>query len=137
MLVRVLLIDDDPEFREALKAVLQDAGIGVTIAVDGADAVRILEREHDSIDVAIVDLNLPEISGFEVIGAITRRQTAMGILATTALYKDTFLEVARHLGAHVALRKPSGPKELEAWVPAIRSILKAEGDMGLAAGALD
>jgi DNA-binding response OmpR family regulator len=134
--IRVLLVDDDWSFRDALEAVLRGAGFSVRVSSDGAEALRILDQEHDSIDVAIVDLNLPEVSGFEVIGAITRRKTAMGVLATTGIYKQTFLEVAQHMGANIAIRKPENLDDLKSWIPAIRSILKAEGEMGLASGAL-
>src|SRR5438270_10223439 len=106
MPVRVLIVEDDPEFCRTLQGVLQDAGFGVRVALDGKQALEILNREHDSIDAAIVDLNVPEVSGFEVIGAITRRKTTIGVLATTGAYKDTFLDVARYIGANVALRKP-------------------------------
>jgi hypothetical protein len=60
----------------------------------------------------------------------------MGILATTGIYKETFLEVAQHLGANIAIRKPEPGADLSPWVSAIRSILKAEGEMGLANGVL-
>jgi len=133
---RVLIVDDDPTFREALVRVLSEAGFTVRVAADGQEALKILDYAHDSIDVAIIDLNLPAISGFEVIGAITRRETVMGIMATTAIYKQTFLDVAQYLGAHIAIRKPQDLEELKTWVPAIRSILKAEGEMGMAHGAL-
>jgi len=132
----VLIVDDDEDFREDLKRVLNSSGFAVRIATDGRNAMDILNREHNTIDVAVIDLNLPEVSGFEVIGAISRRKTAMGILATTGIYKETFLEVAQHLGANIAIRKPDPGADLSPWVSAIRSILKAEGEMGLANGVL-
>jgi DNA-binding response OmpR family regulator len=132
----VLIVDDDESFCEDLKRVLADAGFSVRVATDGRNAMEILNRDHDIIDVAVIDLNLPEVSGFEVIGAITRRKTAIGILATTGIYKETFLEVAQHLGANIAIRKPEPGEDLSSWVTAIRSILKAEGEMGRASGVL-
>jgi DNA-binding response OmpR family regulator len=136
MATTVLIVDDDEDFREDLKRVLNSSGFAVRIATDGRNAMDILNREHNTIDVAVIDLNLPEVSGFEVIGAISRRKTAMGILATTGIYKETFLEVAQHLGANIAIRKPEPGADLSPWVSAIRSILKAEGEMGLANGVL-
>lgn len=110
--------------------------MSVLVAASGTEALAILNRSHDSIDVAIIDLNLPEVSGFEVIGAIARRKTMMRVFATTGVYRETYLEVAQHLGAHIAIRKPENLAELNEWVPAIRSILKAEDEMGSASGAL-
>ena len=132
----VLIVDDDETFREDLKRVLTDAGFAIRIATDGKNAMDILNRDHEIIDVAVIDLNLPEVSGFEVIGAISRRQTAIGVLATTGIYRETFLEVAQHLGANIAIRKPDPGADLSSWVSAIRSILKAEGEMGRASGKL-
>jgi DNA-binding response OmpR family regulator len=132
----VLIVDDDEEFCTELQQVLADAGFSVRTATDGKNAMEILNRDHEIIDVAVVDLNLPEVSGFEVIGAITRRKTAMGILATTGIYRETFLEVAQHMGANIAIRKPQPGSDLSSWVTAIRSILKAEGEMGRASGSL-
>ncbi len=134
MPIRVLLADDDPAFREALERVLIDAGFSVRTARDGQEAIRILDAAHDSIDLAILDLNLPQVSGFEIIGAITRRKTVMGILAMTGAYRETFLEVAQYLGAHVAIRKPQNLEELKSWIPTIRSIIKAEAEIEIANG---
>ena len=137
MATTVLIVDDDEVFCEELKNVLVDAGFSVRVATDGKNAMEILNRDHELIDVAVIDLNLPHVSGFEVIGAITRRKTAIGILATTGIYKETFLEVAQHLGANIAIRKPEPGEDLGPWVTAIRSILKAEGEMGRVTGTLN
>jgi len=134
MPIRVLLVDDDPEFRRALQQVLEEAGFHVLTAADGAEALKILDQAHDSIDVAIIDLNLPHVSGFEIIGAITRRPTVMGVVATSGVYNQMFLEVARHLGAHIAIPKTKNHGDFQSWIPAIRSILKAEDEMGFASG---
>ena len=74
----VLIVDDDEEFCDGTAAVLADAGFSVRTATDGKNAMEILNRDHEIIDVAVVDLNLPEVSGFEVIGAITTAQDGDG-----------------------------------------------------------
>jgi two-component system, OmpR family, response regulator len=126
----VLIIDDDPQFVLKLAKVLQDDGFRTMAAATGAEALNRLDRDHDSIDAVIVDLNLPEISGFEVIGALTRRKNLMSIMATTAVYGDTYLEIAKQLGAHVALRKPAADSQLKEWSKAVHSVLRAEDDLG-------
>jgi DNA-binding response OmpR family regulator len=136
MPIRVLLVDDDSEFSGALRRVLDEAGMSVRVAENGTEALSILNQAHGSIDVAIIDLNLPEVSGFEIIGAIARRKTMMRVFATSGVFRETYLEVAQHLGAHIAIRKPENLADLKEWVPAIRSILKAEGEMGFATGTL-
>ncbi len=128
----VLIVDDDPEFVANLAGALREDGFVVLAAGDGAEALHRLDREHESIDAVIVDLNLPGVNGFEVIGALTRRKNLIGIMATTGIYGDTFLEVAKYLGANIALRKPPAGSDLRPWVTALKSVLKAEGEMGAA-----
>jgi DNA-binding NtrC family response regulator len=106
-----------------LQRTLTDAGFSIRIAADGSEALKILNEAHDSIDVAIIDLNLPEVSGFEVIGAITRRKTVMRVFVTTGIYHETYLEVAQHISAHIAIRKPENLADLKDWISAIVSPL--------------
>ena len=97
--------------------------------------MKLLDREHGVIDVVVIDLNLPDVNGFEVIGAITRRKNVMGVLATTGVYQETYLEVAKHLGANVAIRKPEDRADLTSWAAAIRSIFRAENEIEVVSGA--
>jgi CheY-like chemotaxis protein len=103
----VLIVDDDPKFLNEVEHMLITAGYRVWCAANGKQAVDFLEKKHAEIDLAIVDLALPDINGFELIGAITRRANAIKVLATTSVHKDTFLEMASALGAHAAIRKPA------------------------------
>ncbi len=133
----VLIVDDDREFVANLAGALQRGGFAVLAAGDGTEALHRLDRDHESIDAVIVDLNLPGVNGFEVIGALTRRKNLIGIMATTGVYGDTFLEVAKYLGANIAVRKPPAGSDLSAWVAVLKSVLKAEGDMGAASSNLE
>jgi len=133
--IRVLIVDDDPDFADALKHALLDAGaFTVRTVMEGVEALKLLDREHEVIDVVVVDLNLPDVNGFEVIGAITRRKNVMGVLATTGVYQETYLEIAKHLGANVAIRKPEDRADLKSWAAAIRSIFRAENEIEFVSG---
>src|SRR5689334_18908196 len=122
----ILVVDDDPEFRMALGGVLVGAGMAPHYAADGNEALRALDEHHKSLRVVVVDLNLRRISGFEVIGVIARRKTNIGIVAATRAYRQHFLDVAEHLGAHIALRKPYDLRELSAWIPIIQSLVRRD-----------
>jgi diguanylate cyclase len=61
----VLLVEDNPDAREATRLVLELLGAGVRVARDGADALHVLERE--SPDVILCDLRMPRLDGFELI----------------------------------------------------------------------
>ena len=63
----VLVVEDDPENRDALAEVLRVQGYTVTSAPDGASAIRRLASEAD--DVLVLDLGLPDLAGVDVIRA--------------------------------------------------------------------
>jgi len=108
----VLIVDDDPQFMNAAEAMLSGAGYHVLRAVNGNQAVEVLEKKHQEIDLAIMDLSLPGINGFELIGAMARRPNSVKIIATTGVFKDDLLSMAGTLGAHAAIRKPAEGKPL-------------------------
>jgi CheY-like chemotaxis protein len=75
-----------------------------------------------------VDLVLPGHSGFEIMGALNRRPTPIKIIATTALLKDSYLEIAKHFGAHAVLKKhePGTAFPAQEWLHVVRSLLAAD-----------
>jgi CheY-like chemotaxis protein len=129
----VLVVDDDPGFLQAVKHMLSAAGYDVIEAHTGKEAVNELEQRHGDIAVTIVDLALPDINGFELIGAITRRSSGIKILATTSVYKDTHLEMVGSVGAHAAIRKPPAGKPLpeQQWLATVRRLI--DNDRGRSA----
>jgi DNA-binding NarL/FixJ family response regulator len=126
----ILILDDDHVFIEGLNEVLTGAGYRVLEGLSGDAGMVLLEKLHDEIDLVIVDLVLPGHSGFEILGAFNRRHTPIKLIATTALLKDSYLEIARHLGAHAVIKKhePGTPFPAEQWLQAVRSLLAGESD---------
>jgi CheY-like chemotaxis protein len=131
-----LIVDDDPAFIEQLSPALAGAGYAVLRAHNGQEAIALLERLREDIHLVIVDLILPELSGYELVGAITRRPTLMKILATTGVLKDMYLDLAQHMGAHAVLRKPAKGTEfpVDLWLRTIKTVLEAEADLKATAG---
>ena len=121
----ILVIDDDSSFLDKMEKMLAGAGYEVLRAADGLEGVKLLEERHRAIDLAIIDLSLPGINGFEIIGAISRRPNAIKIIATTGVYKDNHLEIAGTLGAHAVIRKPAQGAHLpeEQWLGTVRQLL--------------
>jgi len=121
----VLIVDDDPAFLQTLEKMLVTAGYKVLRAVDGTQAVDILEKNNKEIDLAIVDLALPGINGFEIIGALSRRPNPVKIIATTSIYKDAHLAMAGTLGAHAAIRKPPPVRPLPErdWLSTVQRLI--------------
>ena len=123
----ILVVDDDLNFVEQAQRMFGGAGYRVLEAADGIRAMRVLEEMRDKIDLAIVDLALPGLNGFELIGALSRRPNSVKIIATSSVYKTQQLESATALGAHAAIRKPSSPKALnpQQWLGAVQQLIGA------------
>jgi len=122
----ILVVDDDPQFLSELKPILEHAGFRTVIAVDGDQALATVETGCQ-IDAAIVDLALPTVGGFQVIGALCKpgiRQ--IPIVAVTGAYSDLYLEVAEYLGALISIRKPTPGQSMNLILDALQSVLKDE-----------
>lgn len=131
----VLIVDDDPIFLESAAELLSNAGYEVDRAHNGQEAIKTLEKKRGDVVLTIIDLNLPDINGFELIGALRRHNNAVKILATTAVYKDEHLEMAATLGADAALRKPAPGKPMQKreWLQTVERLIGAPGSRGLRA----
>jgi chemosensory pili system protein ChpA (sensor histidine kinase/response regulator) len=121
----VLVVDDDPKFLEALHGILTEAGYLVLQAGDGQEAVDLVELMRRDISLIIVDLALPVVNGFEIIGVLSRRPIPVKIIATSGIYNDHHLEVAATLGAHAVIRKsPEGkPLPKREWLATVRRLI--------------
>ena len=133
----ILIVDDDAAFLDSLHDMLSKPGYDVLRASTGPDAIRLLETHREAIDLAIVDLSLPGLNGFEIIGAVSRRPNSVKLIATTGVYRDNQLEVAGVLGAHAAIRKPSpgSPLPEQEWLSTVRRLIgSAQGEKSARAG---
>jgi CheY-like chemotaxis protein len=121
----VLVIDDDVQFLDSVDGMLTESGYHVLRAADGPEAVSLLEEHREGIGLAIVDLSLPGLSGFEIIGALSRRPNSLKIIATTGVYRESQLEVAGILGAHATIRKPApgSPLPKAEWLGTVRTLI--------------
>jgi CheY-like chemotaxis protein len=126
---RILAVDDDSHFLSALDRVLSTAGYDVIKATTGHEAVAVLEQRRTEISLAMIDLSLPGLSGFELIGNLTRRPKPIRLIAMTGVFKPPYLDVAREMGAHAALRKPlsGAPIPEVEWLETIRHVLDGTG----------
>jgi CheY-like chemotaxis protein len=106
---RLIVADDDNDFREMVCAVLENAGYEVLTATNGVEALRLCETQ--TIDAAVVDLVMPEKEGLETIFEMRRRFPQVKTIAISGGGLgpgDVYLEMARQLGAAAALAKPFG-----------------------------
>jgi DNA-binding response OmpR family regulator len=112
----LLFIEDDDGIRLALRLALEDEGYNVYEAVDGAEGLAAF-AEHD-VDLVLLDLRLPDMSGFDVCRSM-RATSIVPIIIITA-QTDTYDMVAGlEAGADDYVTKPVVPKELAARIRAL------------------
>ena len=111
----VLVVEDDRNIVDLLRANLAIRGFYVLVSPDGSDAVALCEREQP--DIALLDLMLPHNDGFELCRQLRRRST-MGIIVLSARGAETDKVRALNLGADDYLTKPFGIDELLARIHA-------------------
>ena len=126
--MKILAVDDDPDLLALVGFALTQAGFVVVRAVDVGSAMRQFTAE--SPDLAILDINLPGGSGFDICEAI-RRQSRIPIMMLTARGEEEDLVRALDLGADDYLIKPFSPRTLLARTRALlrRAGLEAGGSM--------
>jgi CheY-like chemotaxis protein len=120
-----LLIHDDRAFLIELRRFLMENGYRTLVAEHGAKGLALAGRFESGLALVMVDLAMPVLGGYEVIAALAKRETRAKIIAMTAASNEYYLEIARHLGAHAALRKPpAGDAAAQArWFESLRAYL--------------
>ena len=79
---RILVVDDDKNTRLLLKAVLEGANYTVSTASDGVEALSVMDKEH--IDLAIIDVMMPNMDGYELTKSLRDGQNNLPILMISA-----------------------------------------------------
>jgi two-component system OmpR family response regulator len=121
----VLVVDDDAEIRKLLGEYLERNGFRVSLATDGAEMRRALERSRP--DLVVLDLMLPGDSGLTLCRDL-RVESSLPVIMLTARADEVDRIVGLEMGADDYLAKPFSPRELLAR---IRSILRrARGGAG-------
>lgn len=121
-MTRVLVVEDEESFSEALSFMLRREGYEVEVAGDGNLAVDQFERR--GADLVLLDLMLPGISGTEVCRAI-RSKSQVPIIMLTAKDGEVDKVVGLEIGADDYITKPFSSRELLARV---RAVLRRHGD---------
>jgi DNA-binding response OmpR family regulator len=115
--MQVLLVEDDTVLSDGLSRVLQASGMEVELATDGLAADQLLQRSAPA--VAVLDIGLPGIDGFEVVRRLRARGSNLPVLLLTA--RDAVEDRVRglELGADDYLVKPFATPELVARIRAL------------------
>jgi len=115
--VRVLVVDDHAQIRRLMAIYLEREGFDVCQAEHGREALLLLEKQ--AVDLAVVDVMMPKVDGYELVEQLRRASFSLPVLMVTA--KDTFSDKKRGFEAGVDdyLTKPVDMDELVLRVKAL------------------
>ncbi|MEH1167149.1 response regulator transcription factor [Micromonospora sp. CPCC 205539] len=126
---RVLVVEDEESFSDALSYMLRKEGFEVSVAATGTSALT--EFDRTGADIVLLDLMLPEMSGTEVCRQL-RQRSAVPIIMVTARDSEIDKVVGLEIGADDYVTKPYSPREL---VARIRAVLRRQSPEVAEAGA--
>src|SRR5210317_2677611 len=115
--MRILLVEDDTGLQTSLAEILRDAGYAVDVSGDGIEGLFF--GEEYPIDLAIIDLGLPGMSGLDLIRKLRQQERQFPILILTARADWQDKVEGLEAGADDYLTKPFHPEELKARVGAL------------------
>jgi DNA-binding response OmpR family regulator len=113
---KALIVDDEPALLDVLEQYLKDEGFEVFRASDGPTAVELFAARHP--DIVVLDLNLPGLSGTEVLKRM-RAERDVPIIMLTARIDEVDRVVGLELGADDYIGKPFSPREVVARVKSV------------------
>ena len=115
-MTRVLVVEDEESYSEALAYMLRKEGFEVAIAADGNSALT--EFDRNGADIVLLDLMLPGLPGTEVCRRI-RQVSSVPVIMVSAKDAEVDKVVGLELGADDYITKPYSPRELVARVRAV------------------
>lgn len=121
-MTRIMVVEDEESFSEALSFMLKREGFEVEVAADGNVALEVFEQR--GADLILLDLMLPGVSGLEVC-RIIRTKSQVPIIMLTAKDGEIDKVVGLEIGADDYVTKPFSSRELLARV---RSVLRRHGE---------
>jgi len=107
---RILVVDDEVRIREACRVVLEDCGYGVSLAATGATGLELIRDHH--FDIILLDLMMPELSGFEVLAQVKALHPDTVVIVITGYATLEHSVDAMKKGAFDFIPKPFTPEHL-------------------------
>ena len=123
-MTRILVVEDEESFSEALEYLLGKEGFDVIVADTGTAAIELFDKS--GADLVLLDLMLPGLSGTEVCRQL-RTRSAVPIIMLTAKDAEIDKVVGLELGADDYVTKPYSSREL---IARIRAVLRRNSDLG-------
>jgi DNA-binding NarL/FixJ family response regulator len=121
--MKVLLVDDHAIVRDGLKRLLADLDVGPILEAETGRAALDLARAERP-ELVILDLNLPDLGGLELLGRLLRDDPAVRVLVLTMHAEPLYASRALQAGAKGYVSKAAAPAEITA---AVRAVARGEG----------
>jgi CheY-like chemotaxis protein len=121
--MRVLLIDDNEDVTEAVSDYLEGIGDSCRTVSDGRQGLEIIKKEGHNYDAIILDLAMPEFSGYDVLESLKNEgllESNNIILFTASSIVDKDVEELMSIGVKTILRKPLSLEHLEETINRFR-----------------
>jgi two-component system response regulator MprA len=102
----ILIADDDPSVREALRDTLDREGYDTLTASCGKEAIELVNRRRRAVHASILDMFMPDLTGLETLAMLFRLVDDLPTIILTADESKELLTKAMEAGAFTLLRKP-------------------------------
>jgi two-component system chemotaxis response regulator CheY len=105
---KALIVDDSKTIRMILRRILRELGYEVCEAVDGKDALKVMESEKNAVDLVLADWNMPEMNGLELVKQLRLKPELASlkvVMVTTETEVDRIVS-ALEAGANEYVMKP-------------------------------
>ena len=129
---QILVVDDDKNIRFVLKEILEGAGYSVFSAADGEEAFEVLAKEY--IDLAIVDIMMPKLDGYEFTRELRSFEQEFPILMISAKSMTDDRKLGFLAGIDDFMSKPIDPDELLLHIKALLRRFKIVNERKIAIG---
>lgn len=123
---KVLIVEDEHDIRELVRAYLEKDDFKVLEAKNGVEGIELTRKLRP--DIIILDIMLPKLSGLELLSSI-RRESDVYVIMLTAKTEEVDKLVGLNMGADDYLTKPFSPRELVARVNAAMRRLSTRGSV--------
>lgn len=102
----ILIVDDDPIFLGSATTALTAKDERVLCAQSATRALDLVKKIGSEFGLALIDLDLPDTNGFQLISMIKTLDEKLPVIAISEVFSDTALDSSKAFGAQETLRKP-------------------------------
>ncbi len=121
----ILLVDDEPLVRNLGRSILEDLGYTILLATDGEEALQTYEKEKERIDLVVLDLSMPYLSGREVLEELASTNPDLRVIISSGYAKEDHSSDLAEFGIAAYIPKPYRPIEL---ARVVRQVLDEEDE---------